>query len=88
MVLLEIVAFWFVSGSRNDVLLPLFLLAVSSHYLWREWSRKVVIGAIVACVVLGGALLSIRQNSHDQSILGSVLGAPSTSTSPPRFSTT
>jgi oligosaccharide repeat unit polymerase len=72
----ELAVFWAAAGSRTRVLLLLFMLALTTHYLWRQWSRRAVIGAIVACVILGSALLSIRQATYDETVVGAILEAP------------
>ena len=58
------------------MLLLLFMLAIVTHYTWRAWSRRALLGAVLACVVLGASLLSIRQATFDKSIGESLLSAP------------
>jgi hypothetical protein len=73
---LEVVAFWSLAGSRTRVLLLIFMLAVVSHHLWRAWPRRAVMGGLVVCLLLGSALLSVRQTTADQSFGEALLSAP------------
>lgn len=75
-VTLEVAAFWALAGSRTRVLLLVFMLAAISHYLWRAWPRRAVVGAILVCIVLAAALLSVRQATYNATIVDSVLAAP------------
>ena len=72
----EVVVYWALAGTRTRVLLLLFMLAIVTHYTWRAWSRRALLGAVLACVVLGASLLSIRQATFDKSIGESLLSAP------------
>jgi oligosaccharide repeat unit polymerase len=73
---LEVCVFWSLAGSRTRVLLLLFMLAVVAHTLWRPWPRRTVAAGIVVCLLLGGALLSIRQATLEDSFGHAVLQAP------------
>ncbi|MBN1528601.1 MAG: oligosaccharide repeat unit polymerase [Thermoleophilaceae bacterium] len=73
---LELVVFWSLAGSRTRVLLLIFMVALTTHYLWRAWSRRAVVLAMVGCVLLGAGLLGIRQATYDESIGGAILAAP------------
>jgi hypothetical protein len=73
---LEIIIFWSLVGTRTRVLLPLLMLAIVSHEIWRPWRRRTVLLGLVAGILLGSALLSVRQASVDQSFGGALLQAP------------
>ena len=74
-VALEIILFWSLAGTRTRVF-PLFMLAIVSHHVWRPWARRTVVLGVVACVVLGAALLSVRQESLDKPLGSALLEAP------------
>jgi hypothetical protein len=73
---LEVLTFWAFAGSRTRVFLPLLMIAVVSHELWRPWARRAVVTGVVACVALGGALLSVRQATADDPLPRALLQAP------------
>jgi len=52
------------------------MLAIVSHHLWRPWKRRTVVVGAVAVVIVGAALLSVRQESFDKSFGSALLDAP------------
>jgi hypothetical protein len=73
---LEIIIFWSLVGTRTRVLLPLLMLAIVSHEIWRPWLRRTIAIGLLACIVFGSALLSVRQASVEESFGGALLQAP------------
>jgi hypothetical protein len=72
----EVVVFWALAGSRTRVLLLFFMLAVVVHYAWRPLTRRAVVGGLVGCVLLGAALLSVRESTLDEPFGEALLSAP------------
>lgn len=73
---LEVAAFSALAGSRTRVFLLLFMLAIVSHYLWRPWRLRVVLGGIVLLFLLGAVLLGVRDATYDQPVDEALKSAP------------
>ena len=72
----EVCAYYAVAGSRTRVVLTLIALAVITHYVWRPWRLRWVVGAVVAVVVFAAALLGVRQATREETIGDAITAAP------------
>jgi len=82
LVTVEIVLFFAIGGSRTRVVLVLGMLAVVTNFLWRPWSGRAVVAAVVGIVVLASALLGIRQATLEDSTTEALKAAPTYITDP------
>jgi hypothetical protein len=67
LLLLEIVLFYALMGSRGRAFVPLVLVVVVSHYLWRPWRVRELVALAVVCVVGSSAYLVLRSATGDVS---------------------
>lgn len=73
----EICAFSVLTGSRSRVLLLLFLLAVTWHYLLRRWRLRELVVAVVVFVAFSSAVLGVRQGTAHETLGEALRSAPS-----------
>jgi oligosaccharide repeat unit polymerase len=73
---LEVCAFYAISGTRTRVVLCLLMLAVISHYLWRPWRLRELLAGVLVVLVFSSMLLAIRQATSDRPLGEAVKSAP------------
>ena len=75
-VTLEVCAYYAVAGTRTRVFLSLLAVAVVTHYIWRPWRLRWVVGGFLVVVVFAAGLLGIRQATREESISEAITSAP------------
>jgi oligosaccharide repeat unit polymerase len=73
---LQLLAYAIIVGSRARVVLPLIMLVVMIHYLWRPWRLREIAGALVVLVVLAGLSLAVREGAERESLGAAVADSP------------